>query len=216
MSPLDKKLLVYTLDGRKQTAVKHLPMLFVHVARLKDGYIGFMGNMVDDKKVPFNFWLKDKELAIRGHAQEIDEDKAGVYHASVYPFSAYDGHTYFFQDGGRDVYDVEAGTPVPSMYYTVDFGEKNAPELTAKDVNDFQKMFEFSNKYVMDIYRFQETAHHLLLLFLYQVQSYICAYDKDAKTGKTLSLDTYTGDYFFGFGNVVNMTQDKIYTVLGA
>ena len=215
VSSLDKKILKYSLDGTELLEVQHMPNSFHRLACYDGGYVGYMGNCCEGQ--PFlNFWMMDKDFHILNSYLDINPDLEGTFHGDIATFSEYHNKLYFLTDKSREISYTSSLTSTPSVAYILDCGEANPPSLTANDYSDWQRMFELSNKYVMDIYRFQETDDYLIAYYLYQGGFYITMVDKTSNETKTLSLDAYSGDYLFEFGRIISMTEDFIYTSVEA
>lgn len=215
VSSLDKKVLKYSLNGTKLLEVQHMPKSFHRLACYDGGYVGFMGNCCEGQPYS-NFWMMDKDFHILNSYLNINPNFEGTFHGDIATFSEYDSKLFFLTDESREISCISRLTSTPSVAYNLDCGEANPPSLTANDYSDWQRMFELSNKYVMDIYRFQETDDYLITYYLYQGSFYITMVDKTSNETKTLSLDAYSGDYLFEFGRIVSMTEDFIYTSVEA
>lgn len=216
ISGIDKKLFKYNREGSKLLDVKHMSKSYRNMSRIKNGYIGYVGNNIDNQKSPYNFWTMDNNFNIMSYALKINDNLANTYHRGISYISDYRGMQFLLTDKSLDVFCIEKIAEKPNLYTRLYVGDKKAPTLTTQDYSDSKKMFELSNKYVLGIYHFQETDRFLLFHYLYQGQSYLTAYDKLEKGSKTMSLTTYTKRYFFPFGKIISTSKDFIYTVVDA
>ena len=216
LSSLDKKILKYNGDGTKLLEVKTIPMSFRRILCYDSGYVGFMGNCSEDGKSSHNFWVMDKDFRVLNSYIDINPNLEGMFHGDISTFAEHDDKLFFFSDSSRDVYRLNDINSKPSLAFTLDCGDANPPQLSASDYADWQRVFEVSNKYVMDICYFQETDNCVMFYYLYQGNYYLTVQDKSGKEAQTYKLDVYTGDYLFEFGRVVAMADEAIYTSVEA
>lgn len=216
VSSIEQKILKYNMSGTTLLKVCPMPKSFRRVACCGDRYIGFMGNYSEDKSSPFNFWIMDKDFHILGSYLNIAPNIESTFHCSISTFSEYNDKVYFFTDMSREVSCISSTSTVPSVAFMLDCGDANPPALTAEDYSDSQRMFELSNKFVMDLYHFQETDDYLMFHFLYQGMYYITVLNKTNNETKTLSLDAYCDEYLFDFGKIVSTTKTVIYSSVEA
>lgn len=213
---LDKKILKYNAAGTKLLEVITLPMSFRRIVSYDGGYVGFMGNCSEDGKAFHNLWVMDKDFKILNSYVDINPNLEGIYNSDIATFSEHENNLYFFSDSGRDVYRLNGISSKPSLLFMLDCGEANPHHLTAEDYSNWQRMFEISNKYVMNISDFRETDNYIMFYYLYQGCYYLTVQNKKENNTQTYRLDTYCGDYLFEFGHVVDMTDDAIYTSVQA
>lgn len=126
VSRMDRKILKYDLEGANFKQVEYLPKNFRQFSKLEDGYVGYMGNYIEDGKHPKNIFTLSKDLQIKGEFLEIDEtwDSKVLDNGSV--FSNYEDKTYFIQPMDFNVYSI--GTDMISKTYYIDFGDKSWPQ----------------------------------------------------------------------------------------
>lgn len=214
VSRVDRKLLKYDFEGDNFKKVESLPKTFRQFSKLGDGYVGYMGNYIEDRKHPKNIFTLSRDLQIKGEFVEIDEtwDSKVLDNGSV--FSNYEDKTYFIQPLDFNVYSIE--TDMISKTYYIDFGEKAWPQdLTEYD--DVQRVLrENSERYVQRLYNFQETNNFLIFRLLLEGQYCFALYNKNTQETFIADLAPYTDKYFFPFGKIVGMDEDAIYTSIEA
>ena len=215
VSQLEQKMLVYNHDATEFIETQKLPGKFARMECVEGGYIGYRGNYRENEGDE-NFCIMGRDMRIKDSFSKINSNREYEYHAQTLPFSTYKGKVYFHNDTGLDIYGIGNADMQPSLNYVLNCGEHNTPSFTRKDMDDFGKMMELYNNYVMNIYQFQETNRYLLFLFLYQGIYCLNKYDKSSGESETLTLDYYIGKYFFNFGRVVGMTEDCIYSIVDA
>lgn len=216
LSSLDKTVFKYNADGSKLLSTKPVPMSFRRLIDYSNGYIGFMGNCSEGENAPHNFWIMDKNFQILKSYIDINPGLEGVFHGDIATFAKHSDKLYFFSDASRDVYSIRNDKTNPVLEYTLDCGEANPPKLTESDYANWQRMLEVSNKYVMNIYHFQETDANVIFHYLYQGCYYLTIQNKSNAESQTIKLDVYDGDYFFEFGRIIAITDDIIYSSVEA
>lgn len=216
LSGLDKKIFKYTANGSKLLSVQPVPMSFRRIIKYDGGYVGFMGNSIENTSAAHNFFVMDNDFQVLSSYIDIDSNHEGIFHGDVSIFARYGNSLYFFSDSSREIYGIDDISSAPSLKYQLDCGDANAPQLNENDNSDWQRMLEISNKCVMDINYFLETDDYLLFYYLYQGSYCLTVQEKSNHDTKTYRLDVYAGDYFFEFGRVVGMTKDVVYTSVEA
>jgi hypothetical protein len=64
VSRVDMKILKHDLDGNI-IKVEKTPKIFTALTKIKDGYIGWMGNVIWDKEKPYNVWTLSNTLEVK-------------------------------------------------------------------------------------------------------------------------------------------------------
>lgn len=216
LSRLDKKVLVYDKFGKKLIGVRTLPKRFCKIMKRKEGYIGYMGNFTEDEHFPYNYWIMDENFAIVGQFGKINTNLESHTSSSFEPFSKYDENLYVLSEFNQEVMCLKGVDNQVSTVYKYDFGKCNLPPLSKSDYTNDRKMFEVKNTYITNPILFQETNKHILALTLYQGQYNLIVYDKKVRKPRIYSLGAYTKKYLFNFGNIVNINETEICTIVDA
>lgn len=211
---MDRKILKYDLEGANFKQVEYLPKNFRQFSKLEDGYVGYMGNYIEDGKHPKNIFTLSKDLQIKGEFLEIDEtwDSKVLDNGSV--FSNYEDKTYFIQPMDFNVYSI--GTDMISKTYYIDFGDKSWPQDLTEYGDVRRVLRETPERYIQRFYDFQETDNFLIIKLLIKGQYCLALYNKSTQETFVADLTPYTDKYFFPFGKIVGIDENAIYTSIEA
>lgn len=214
VSRMDRKILKYDLEGANFKQVEYLPKNFRQFSKLEDGYVGYMGNYIEDGKHPKNIFTLSKDLQIKGEFLEIDEtwDSKVLDNGSV--FSNYEDKTYFIQPMDFNVYSI--GTDMISKTYYIDFGDKSWPQDLTEYGDVRRVLRETPERYIQRFYDFQETDNFLIIKLLIKGQYCLALYNKSTQETFVADLTPYTDKYFFPFGKIVGIDENAIYTSIEA
>lgn len=212
LSREDKKILVYDFLGMKLLKEYKLPKMFFNMVKIDGGYIGSVGNCPEDPHEPYNCWILDNDLRIKDKCVKIDPLLESSFSEEVVPFSVYKHRCDIISEMNYEVFSVEK--LYPKLNYELDFGNQNFPQQKKADLYNPQKIFEIQDKYITNIYRFQETEKHILVYLVYQGMRQMFVYDKIDHTSQLATLDTNREDILIGFGNIVGLDSRHIYTVV--
>lgn len=214
ISGIDKKMLVYDLDGNDLNGIKNLPKSFRRLSKTEEGFVGFMGNVSDASGHSKNVWLLGEELGAETGYFEIDPGFESYYRSAISPFSTFNDRLYYIQMLDYNIYTVDKDTV--HIAYTFDFGTKSWPS----DINSLTKIDAMpiieKMGYVQDFYDFQETDSYLISEILLNGQKVLGLLDKRNNESFGVTLDPYEDKYFFSFGQIVGMDEDAIYTLIDA
>jgi hypothetical protein len=201
----DKKLLRYTLDGKRLISVERLPKRFYSMLKTNEGFVAYMGNCIDDQSNPDNLWWLDEAFIPEGSWFPIEDESAGVS-MNCRSLAGFEGNTYYIQEGDFNVYTVDEG--VGSPRYAIDLdGQEATPEQ--EGANPFDNTIDALRS-------FQETANHLLVSFIYKGNYLMGVHQKSTGTSVVAALEPNDGTYFMSFGNVVGYDETAIYAVNSA
>ena len=214
VSRMDRKILKYDLEGANFKQVEYLPKNFRQFSKLEDGYVGYMGNYIEDGKHPKNIFTLSKDLQIKGEFLEIDEtwDSKVLDNGSV--FSNYEDKTYFIQPMDFNVYSI--GTDMISKTYYIDFGDKSWPQDLTEYGDVRRVLRETPERYIQRFYDFQETDNFLIIKLLIKGQYCLALYNKSTQETFVADLTPYTDKYFFPFVKIVGIDENAIYTSIEA
>lgn len=216
LSRLDKKLFIYDRMGERLLTTKTLPKSLFAIVKYSGGYVGYSANYIENKDQPYNFWVMDKDFTIVNHTVGIDRYLDSHMSLSLEPFSKCKDAVYMITEFSNEVSVIYGSGINAQPVYVYDFGEYNCPELSDEDFQNDMRLFSIKNTCITNPLQIQVTDKLVLALVIHKGQERIIAYDKTAHKAKTLSLDAYTGKYFFSFGRVVNMDETGIYSVIEA
>jgi hypothetical protein len=215
VSRVDMKILKHDLDGNI-ISVEKAPQIFTALTKTKDGYIGWMGNVIWDKEKPYNVWTLSNTLEVKDVFFEIDPTWNSKMMGGGYQFSSYEDKTYYITPLDFNIYSLKNGKF--SIAYTYDFGKWTWPE-NYKEFDKYEELLENGGgraKYIHRFYRFQETQNHLIAEVLHQGQFLFCVYNKQTKKTYVAKQEVYKDKYFFGFGKVIGFDEKAIYTLMDA
>jgi hypothetical protein len=171
----DRKILKHDLDGNI-IEVEKMPRMFKGLLKMKDEYIGYVGNDRDEDK-PYNIWTLSDKFKLKEGFFEINSTWNSKTLGGGSVFSQYGDKTYYITPLDFNIYSIQNG--VFSIAYNYDFGKWAWPE----DHREFGKYEELLNnggreRYIHRLYRFQETQNYTISEVLYQGQSRLCIYNK--------------------------------------
>lgn len=214
LSRNDKKLLSYTLDGKKLLNISKLPKVFMNMINDNNTYWGFTANYVDGKKAK-NIWKFDSLFNLKDSYIDINPGFASYSNESITPFSKFGHKRFYIQMMDNDIYSLnkdEGSVP----YYRFDFGSLNWPDK----INTLSKMdnmpLEDKDKYIREIEIFQETNKFIFIKVTVSGQSLLGVYNKINKTNHIVALNPYIDKYFFSFGEIISVNEKAIYTLVSA
>lgn len=209
------KILVYDLLGRTFMHDIRLPKRFGRIRQMGSGYLGYMCNYSEDEKKPYNIWTMDSDFEIQDGYMEIDPSRESRYKHEINIFSSFHDECQVVLERSNDVYSYSNGDMIRK--YVFDFGELNLPKIEESDNDNPETKFRIMNNYIQDIYQFQETESKILAMVLYKGQYMMVVYDKSSKSMQMVSLDLiHDDDYFFSFGDLIDMDENHIYSIIGA
>lgn len=211
LSRIDKRLLIYDVEGKKLMQAISLPKMFTAIQPIENGYLAYMGNYSEDKKSPYNFWLLDNNFIIKSHFGKINPTIESRENNDVYVFSSYNSKINIISEMNYDVYEIESPKETHQIKYQYDFGKRNLPKNITTDMLDNpEDNFKLHNNYVCNLYRFQQINNYCLAIILFQGQKRMIVWDKNTLQGDVATLDTYQDKYLCGFGNIKGMDEKYI------
>lgn len=211
ISSVDKKKLVYDLDGNKVIKAEALPRPYSNLFKTDEGYVGYMGNV--STTTPKKVWRLNSDLEEQGGYFDVNKGFESYGTLGLYPFSSYDSKVYFSQVFDRNIYLVGNDEVYPT--YTFNFGKHNLPDI--KSIAELDKMpIREKLNYVRSIRDFQETDNFLIGKILFHGNFVLALYNKHDKTSHVASLEPYEDEYFFSFGKIVGINQKAIYALIDA
>jgi hypothetical protein len=212
VSRIDKKILKYDITGNRLLEVKKTPKSFTRLSKMKDGYVGYMGNYGEDGKMPYNIWTMSPDMKLENHFFDIARTWESIKLGDGSVFSTYNGNTNFITPMDYNIYHIEKDrVTVP---YTFDLGKTEWP-AEYKDHEQVTKMVNKS-RYILRFYNFQETPNHFIVHVLYGGQYLLGVYNKQSSVSHIARLEPYMDKYFFSFGQIIGFDEDTIYTLVDA
>jgi hypothetical protein len=214
VSRIDKKILKYDLEGNFITTAK-MPQMFYQMSKVKNGYIGYKANFIDNTDNPYNLWTLSNTMEIKEGFFEIDPTWNGISSAGLV-FSSYEDKIYYITPMDFNVYCLE--DDVFSVAYTFDFGKCTWPE-EYREFDKYEKLYEVNmghHSYIYEIDNFQETKNHLIANVIHKGQTRLCIYNK--QTGQTYIAepDMYKDGLLVPFGLIKSIDENAIYTLIDA
>ena len=96
--------------------------------------------------------------------------------------------------------------------YVFDLGKLQWPKDIKSDELCNTEHQLMSHNHVSGFSNFQEIDNHLLIDFTLKGQTVLGVYNKEKKEANIVTLEPYTDNYFFGFGNIIGFDENTIYT----
>jgi hypothetical protein len=75
VSRVDKKILKYDITGNRLLEVKKTPKPFTRFSKMKDGYVGYMGNYGEDGKMPYKIWTMSPDMKPENHFFDLGKHR---------------------------------------------------------------------------------------------------------------------------------------------
>lgn len=214
VSRVDEKIFKYDSRGEELKGIIKTDKPFTSITKMNKGYIGYMGNWIQDKQKSSNLWILDKNLKPKAHYFEIDESWESRNHNNGYPFSNYNDTYYYTTPMDYNIYEITDESVL--IKYSFDLGEMQWPNTSSVDIKNDNKRRELINQYIHRFHYFQETENHLIVHFIFKGQNLLGVYNKNSKEANIVSLNPYEGKYFFSFGNIIGIDEETLYTSIDA
>jgi hypothetical protein len=215
LSRSDRKILKCDLDGNILSVGK-MPKIFSNMLKIKDGYLGYMGNDISNIEYPYNLWTLSNDMNVKEYFSEIDPTWNSIDLGSRTIFSSYSDITYYIRPLDFDIYSLKDG--VFSTAYTYDFGKWTWPKAY-REWDKYKDLLENGDgrmSYITGIDHFQETQNHLIADVIHQFQRKLCVYNKLTKKACIAMPDVYTDKYFCSFGRIIGFDETAIYSLVDA
>ena len=211
----NQKIFMWDLMGERLLRTVSVPKRFCAMAKIRGGYIGYMGNYTEDASQPYNFYILDDDMNVEKGFVEINHQTESRYNKDVTVFSTY-GHTVsFVQEYDYDIYRVEDN--LPYIFCSVDFGKRSWPASQNLFVDNPMEQMILDAQYIKKILKVQETPKHLMLFYNYQGQGYMSVHDKDNHSSTCFTLTEGIKDLFpASFGKIVGADEHGIFCTLDA
>jgi hypothetical protein len=206
----DYKILKHDLDGNI-IRVEKMPKMFFRIVKTKDGYIGDVNNLSQDK--PYKLWTFSNEMELQEGFFELDPSWDSKAMAGQI-FSTYKDRIYYTTPMDFNIYALKDGKF--SIAYTFDFGKWALPE-TYREYDKYERLLETGDGekvYILDINKFQETQNYLIAKVVHQSKPRMCIYNKQTKKTYLASLWAPKDKYAFDFGNIIGMDETAIYALI--
>ena len=212
LSDYDQKIISFTPDGKKVLGESKLPQMFSFIVPIKEGYIGYMKNYVQNHSLPYNIWTMDKSFNLLDGFVRIAPQLECQSQSEVRALSAYKDVVYFKPEFDNNIYQIKDGEI--SKRYILHFGSKTVPDLSTIDRDVEMGLMLLSMNTVANIYNYIETNKYLLMDFRMDDEYYMGIYNKHKRTSEIVKLGYYKDEYIFPFGCIKGMDQYAIYSVV--
>lgn len=212
LSRANRKLYVYDLHTYKLKKILSLPLSFIQMVKIQNGYVAYMGNYTEKENEPYNIWLLSDSMEIRGHESLINpimESRVSWGHSAL---SLYEGVCHAVCEMDYIVYSV--GKEIEQSY-VVDFGKYNLPNQTKEMYDNPGIQLTNQTKYICDILNFQETKDKILIHTIFQGEYQLIIFDKQTHKTSRVVLNQGIREFLpLGFGRIVGIDSEHIVTIV--
>ena len=201
------RIFKFALDGSGNPQTIELENVTLNdIVPQKDFYVGY--TTVSSKGFN-NIIIFDREGRIMDRQVEFPKGWDSYGFGGVDVFSEYDDRLRFKPIYKNEVYALNGNLFGSEL--RIDFGTYNWPDdiHTSEDYDNSEEEF-------IRIDDYQETNGYWLFHFTFQGQTRIAAVNKKDNMSKIYSLDSNKAPYLMSFGQIVDITQEQIITVVPA
>jgi hypothetical protein len=209
LSRVDKKILEFDLDGRQCLGIKKTPLVFSNMTKIKNGYLGYAANYIQGVDEKYSVYKLSDRMELKDAFFEIDKTWISKVLGGGLALSSYNDKIHYITPMDFNIYSIEDNKV--SIAYTFDFGDAAWPEHL-KEWREPDEIRDYIMRKVRRFYRFQETDNYLMTDVLYMGQRLMCVYNKNSDKSYLARLGVNEDKYFIGFGEIVGIDKNAIYT----